>query len=250
MKVLVTGAAGFLGQGLIVPFEEHGYELRLLDVREFESPHEVVIGSVADLPTVQKAVEGVDAIVIAHMAPRTPNAYANTEVSFDINVKGTAHLFFAAAEAGIKRAVVMSSTSAVSAHKGDPWTHDLTPKSKGIYGLTKACQEVIAEQYARTAGMQVAALRLGYILDADANEDKYGRKINEINVPHVDRRDIGEVARLCIECEDLAYFEAFHVMGSPLALDEWDVRHTCERLNWKPKYDFTWLKPCTGRWRP
>jgi len=250
MKVLVTGAAGFLGQGLIVPFQQHDYDLRLMDVREFDSSHEVVIGTVADLPTVQKAVEGVDAIVIAHMAPRSPNAYATTELSFDINVKGTAHLFFAAAEAGIKRVVVISSTGAILGHDPEVWSHELPPKSKGIYGLTKACQEVIAEQYARENEMQVAALRIGYILDADKNEDKYGRKISVLNPPHIDRRDIGEVARLCIECEDLGYYEVFHVMGTELSLDEWDTRHTRERLGWQPKFDFRWMRPAGQHWRP
>lgn len=250
MKILVTGAAGFLGRKLIIPFEEHGYELRLMDIREFDSPHEVIVGDVADLATVRKAVDGVDGIVIAHMAPRSPNAYATTELSLDINVKGTAHLFFAASEAGIKRLVVMSSTGAILGHDVDVWTHDLPPKSRGIYGLTKACQELIAEQFARQFDMQVAALRLGYLLDADLNEDKYGRKVSELNPPHIDLRDIGEVARLCLECPDLGYYEVFHVMGTELSLDEWDTRHTRERLGWQPKYDFSWMRPAKQHWKP
>ncbi len=250
MKVLVTGAAGYLCGGLIVPFEEAGHELRLMDVKSFSSPHEVVVGSVADLNVVREAVEGVDAVVIAHMAPRDPNAYATTEVSFDVNVKGTANIFFAAVEADVRRAVLISSTGAILGHDVDVWTHDLPPKSRGIYGLTKACQEVIAEQFARQFEMQVGALRVGYIMDADTMVDKYGRKVTELNTPLTDRRDIGEVARLCLEKADLDYYEVFHVMSTDLSMDEWDVRHTCERLDWQPKYDFKWLKPSKTRWRP
>ena len=62
MKVLITGAGGFLGKGLIIPFEESGDKLRLMDIVSFSSPHETVIGNVSDLDTVMKAAEGVDAI--------------------------------------------------------------------------------------------------------------------------------------------------------------------------------------------
>ena len=47
MKILVTGAGGFLGRGLIVPLEGK-HDLRLMDVADEDTPHEKVMGSVAD----------------------------------------------------------------------------------------------------------------------------------------------------------------------------------------------------------
>ena len=245
MRILITGAGGFLGQGLVVPFEEAGgYALRLMDVRPFDSRHEVVVGDVADLAAVQAAVRGMEALIIAHMAPRTPNAYEAPPACFDINVKGTANLFHAAQAEGIKRVVLVSSQGAISGHAGlQTYPHDLPPRNKGgLYGLTKALQEVIAEQYAREHGMAVAALRVGYIVDGEKNVDKYGKTIAERAPPDADRRDIGEVARLCLECPDLTY-ETFTVMSTAESMDLWDVRYTCQRLAWKPKYDFSWLRP-------
>jgi len=110
MKVLVTGAGGYLGRGLIVPFEEHGYELRLMDVTPIESRHETVLGSVADLDTVRRALDGCQAMVIAHMASRQAAAYETPTMAFDVNVKGTANLYFAAVEQGIRRAVLVSTS--------------------------------------------------------------------------------------------------------------------------------------------
>jgi nucleoside-diphosphate-sugar epimerase len=187
----------------------------------------------------------VDGVVIAHMAPRGEKDinYKTPTLPFDINVKGTANCFHAAAACGVKRVVVISSTAAIMENSPTPtkaFDRQASLKSKGYYGLTKALQEMIAEQFARTENMAVACLRVGYILDGEANVDKYGNTIREINYMDTDRRDIGEVARLCLELPDLKY-EVFHVMSTAEAMVRADVGYTAQRLNWKPKHDFSWL---------
>jgi len=239
-KVLFTGSAGHLGRGIVVPFENRDIDLRLMDVRPFESPHECIVGDVGDLETVRKAVRGVDAIVIAHMA-KNPDAYADPPLAFDVNVKGAANLFFAAHEAHIRKIVLISSTSATVGYRNSHLEpHTLPPKATGLYALTKALQEVIAEQFSREFGMAVAVLRIGCVADADKLVDKYGRKISERSLLLIDGRDIGQVARLCLERDDINY-EVFNVMSTPEALEQCDVAHTCQRLNWKPMHDFSQL---------
>jgi nucleoside-diphosphate-sugar epimerase len=240
IRVLFTGSAGYLGQGIIIPFEQDSrYQLRLMDVRPFDSRHKCFVGDVADLSACRRAVDGVDALVIAHMA-KNPDAYADPTIPVDVNVKGTANLFFAAHEAGIRRVVLVSSTSAAG-HHGTPvdHTHPIHP-TEGLYAVTKALQEVIAEYFSRQHRMSVAALRIGYVTDAEAMLDKYGRKITERSALLTDRRDIGEVARLCLEQTDISW-EVFNVMSTRESLTLWDVQHTCRRLNWRAKYDFSWL---------
>jgi nucleoside-diphosphate-sugar epimerase len=245
MNVLVTGAGGFLGRGLIVPFEGV-HTLRLMDVAEFEDPnHECLIGSVADLETCRKAVKGMDAIVIAHMASRQVGSYETPEVPFDVNVKGTANLFFAAAEQGIRRVVLVSSTGVVGHHQQVTkrfLDRGLPMMSHGIYGLTKICQETIAEQYHRTEGFQVACLRLGYIVDGDLGQDKYGKPFNERNWQLSDRRDIGGAALAAVELPDLEW-EIFYVMSTDESMAHCDTRYTRARLGWMPTYKFKHLPP-------
>jgi len=252
MKVLITGAGGYLGGGIHLPFvapEVAGrYELRLMDVVPFERPpHEVIVGDVADLQAVRRAVKGCQGIVIAHMASRQGGAYDTPIVPFDANVKGTANLFFAAAEEGIKRVALISTTGVVAANAvADPdkgpgkYDRHSPLRSRGIYSLTKVCQEAIAEHYHREHGIGVGVLRIGCVMDGDTMIDKYGRKHATRGPSLTDRRDIGEVARLCLEDPNLGY-EIFYVMSTPESFDLYDIEYTCRRLNWRPKYDFTWL---------
>ncbi len=238
MKTLITGAAGYLGRGLILPFEGK-HDLRLMDVVEFESPHEVFVGSVADLDDCRKMLDGVDAMVIAHMASRQAGSYDTPIAPFDVNVKGTANLLFAAVERGIKNVALISSIGVVAAHQaaGTFLTLDMPMQGPGMYGITKICQEVIAEQFHLEHGIGVAALRPAYITDADSCKDKYGREANECNWQFIDRRDIGEAARLAIELPDLG-FEKFYVLGTPMAKDHADMTPTYERLGWTPQHPF------------
>ena len=243
MKVLITGAGGFLCKGLIIPFEENGVDLRLMDVCDFESPHEKFIGDVSKLADVEKAVAGVDAIVIGHMASRQAGAYDEVELPFDVNVKGTALLFAAAIKAGIKRIALISSNAAISVaeKKAGFASRDLPWGGTGMYGMTKVCQEVIAEQYARENGLTVSSIRTAYIHDMDTMSDKYGRVAKEINAQYADRRDIGEVTRLALNLEGPRY-EIFYALSTPEADERYDMAYVKETLNWAPKYTYEGVK--------
>ncbi len=237
-RILVTGAAGYLGRGLVPELAE-AYELRLMDIVGFDAcGHQQVVGDVADLATVRAAVIGVDAIVIAHMASRQAGAYDTPVAPFDANVKGTANLFFAAAAAGIARAVLVSSGGVTYGHTDRTWfAHDVPPKARELYGLTKVCQEVIAEHYHREHGIAVAVLRIGALLSEETMIDKYGNKEDRAGDNYVDPRDVGEVARLCLGLPDLA-FETLFVMGVPAAAAKYDTAWTEQRLGWTPKHRY------------
>ncbi len=241
MKVLITGAAGYLGWGLVDAFDGH-HDLRLFDIDPYDGPaeHEMVVGSVCDYQAVQQALEGVDGMVVAHMAKRTPGAYDTPEQAFDINVKGAANLYHAAVGHGVRRAALVSSISVVNTHKkrGTFLTRELPRRGTGPYELSKICQEVIAEQFHAIHGFPSAILRPAYIQDADSMKDKYGRKAGEVNWQYIDRRDIGLAARLALEIDDLGC-EVFYTLGHPSAEKHADVLYTRERLGWHPRHDFT-----------
>jgi len=239
MNILITGAGGHLGPGLVEAFEGR-HTLRLMDVAAFESAHETIVASVADLEAAREAVRGMDAVVIAHMASRQAGAYDTPVAAFDANVKGTANLFFAAAEAGVGKVALVSSYGVVKKHAEEDGTfisRDLPWRPVGMYMLTKVCQEVIAEQYHRQHGIAVAVLRPSYIVYEDVSADKYGNPVSKDTWNLIDPRDIGLAARLALELPDLGH-EIFFLLGKPEAASRVDIAHTRDRLGWQPAHPF------------
>jgi nucleoside-diphosphate-sugar epimerase len=243
MKILITGAAGYLGCKVYQPFEGK-HQLRLMDIKPFQSKHETFIGSVADLETCRKAVAGMDALFIAHMASRQEGAYETPPVAFDANVKGTANLFFAGVEAGITRYCVVSTTGTLEGYDKASvkrWTREMPPKPVAhAYSLTKAIQEVIAETYGREKNLSVTVLRFPWVVHADTMITKYGEKRETYADGMTDPWDIGNAARLALERGKLGY-DLFYVIGTPEDGHNYDVASTKKELGWQPKYDYKWL---------
>lgn len=239
MKLLITGGTGFLGAGLVKALESK-HELRLLDVVKRDTRHELIVGDVGDLEVCRRAAAGRDALVIAHMAPNRPEVYGTPPIPFDVNVKGTANLFAAAVEKGIRRVVLISSVGVLDRqhHEGELLRTDMPAQPTSIYSLTKTCQEVIAEYYHRTQGVAVAMLRPAYITDADTLVDKYGTKRPSVNWQFIDRRDIGDAADCALRLPDLGC-EAFWVLGHRDCVNHADMEPTYRRLGWKPAHDFS-----------
>ena len=246
-NVLVTGAAGFLGQALVRELGAVGWRVRSLDVVPFpESPGtppvESIVGDVADPAAVARACEGQDALVIAHMAPNRPEVYASAPVPFDVNVKGTALLFEQAVKAKLRRVVLISSIAVVEGHDGDPRRGrlllDLPPFPVTLYGLTKTLQEEIAAHYHRQSGLPVAVLRPAYVTDAETLTDKYGRRRPSVNWRFIDRRDVAGATRAALLAPGLT-FGRYYLHGHPGAPDHLDVEPTRRDLGWSPRHDFS-----------
>src|SRR4051794_11838316 len=114
MKILLTGAAGYAGAGIAKAFSTR-HLIRSLDVRPPHPPlNDAIVGDVADLPTCERAVDGIDAAVLCHMA-RSPEGYDTPVAAIDVNVKGTANLYHAMEKRGIKRVVLISTCGVLRA---------------------------------------------------------------------------------------------------------------------------------------
>ncbi len=165
MRVIVTGAAGFIGSCLAERLLQAGHDVvgidsftdyydpalkeenaRTLDVRRVDLAHDTL------------DFEGVD--VVFHLAGQ-PGVRSFGDVFglyVERNVLASQRVFEAAAAAGA-RIVFASSSSVYGEAERYPTTEDVPPKPVSPYGITKLAAEHLARAYARSFALDVVVLR-------------------------------------------------------------------------------------------
>jgi UDP-glucose 4-epimerase len=211
MRILVTGSAGHLGEGLVRVLRADGVEALGLDI--LASPYTDILGSIADRATVKGAVAGADAVVHAATLHK-PHVGSHQRQEFvDTNVTGTLNLLEEAVSAGASRFVFTSTTStfgrALTPPPGAPAariTEDVTPVPRNIYGATKTAAEDLCELIHRDHGLPVLILRTSRFFpepddrdDVRAAYDDANLKVNELLYRRVDLEDVVGAHRRALE---------------------------------------------------
>src|SRR5258708_20879062 len=155
MRVLITGAAGYVGRRLNRGLgAEH--DLRLGDISVSQGDSRWVRLDVTRSDQVAAAVQGVEAIIHLAVATGHEGDYeddAFNQLRFDVNVKGTCNVLEAARRASVQRFVFTSSLMVVWGYPSPEWVPgDAPPRPVGTYALTKQMGEVLCEHYARAFG--------------------------------------------------------------------------------------------------
>jgi nucleoside-diphosphate-sugar epimerase len=213
-----------------------------MDVHPSEDGIESFVGDIADLDTCRRAVEGMDVVVLCHMAPN-PTGYATPVQAIDVNVKGTANLYFAAHEREITRFVLISSTgvlpepAAVPTPGDGPYNYHYS-----LYVLTKIMQEATARFYHEMHGINTAILRPSWVVYDEDFTTKYGQKMDHYEPGLIDPRDIGAAVDAALALPDPG-LEVFQIGQDDSGLD---VTAAQARLGWTPRYRFTSLPRTAG----
>jgi nucleoside-diphosphate-sugar epimerase len=164
-KVLVTGAAGFLGSHVVKELCRSGYEVRALlhdaggDTR-FLPEVETVAADICDPKKIHKIAHGCEAVV--HLAAKVhavddPGAEEDYQ---SINVEGTKRILDAAVSARAKHLVFASSVKVFGEETIGCVDESRVPEPKTPYGRSKWRAEQLVSEYAERYGLTAVSLRL------------------------------------------------------------------------------------------
>lgn len=168
MKVLITGAGGFVGSYLIDCLREHGHEPVALGIGGEEKLAAknvpVYAVNILDEEGMTKALKKEQPDAVIHLAAisNVPKSWEIPDTTAEVNICGTIKLVKAMATAtpNAKLLVVGSSDEyGLTAKTGVPLTEDMPCQPQNPYSISKYCAEQMALQLGKKYGLKVICTR-------------------------------------------------------------------------------------------
>ena len=170
IKILITGGAGFIGANLCEYFLGKGFQVVCLDnlatghSKNIESllandNFEFIEGDICHYETCKKAVQGVMYVLHQAALGSVPRSINDPLTSNEVNVTGFLNMLYAAKEANVKRFVYAASSSTYGDSESLPKVEDKIGKPLSPYAITKYVNELYAEVFGKTYGMETIGLR-------------------------------------------------------------------------------------------
>lgn len=173
---LVTGVAGFIGSNLLEKLLILGQ--RVVGLDNFATGHQSNLdgvrsavgndlwkrfrffeGDIRSLDDCRKAVEGVDYVLHQAALGSVPRSIADPLTTNAANIDGFLNMLVAARDANVKRFVYAASSSTYGDHPDLPKQEDRIGRPLSPYAVTKYVNELYADVFARTYGMESIGLR-------------------------------------------------------------------------------------------
>jgi nucleoside-diphosphate-sugar epimerase len=219
-RIVVTGGSGRLGQHVIRELLDHQNDVLSLD--RVEPPAKLCSSSIIDLTRyedVRAALKGAGGVI--HLGAYQAPGLAPDSETFTNNVTAVYNLLHAAAEIGVSRVVLASSTAAFGfLYAPKPFLPDYLPldekhrcKPQDPYGLSKVVGETIADSFVSFHDMSIASLRfpgVHFDLSYQSFAERWqgpGAKLGRF-WSYIDARDAAAACRLALE-RDLRGHEIF-----------------------------------------
>lgn len=168
---LITGGAGFIGSNLAEYLIRHqAGRVRVLDnlstghlknIQPFSShsSFEFINGDIRDLKTCQTAVEDMDFVLHQAALGSVPRSIIDPVTTNEVNISGFLNMLVAVKESGVERMVYAASSSTYGDSKELPKVEEKIGNPLSPYAVTKYVNELYANVFAATYGMELIGLR-------------------------------------------------------------------------------------------
>lgn len=173
---LVTGAAGFIGSHLLETLLRAGQtvvgvdnfatghrsnldEVRALVGEAAWQRHRFIEGDIADPQTCRSACEAVDVVLHQAALGSVPRSMKDPLATHHANATGFLAMLVAAREANVKRFVYAASSSTYGDSPSLPKVEDVIGRPLSPYAVTKYVNELYADVFGRSFGLQTVGLR-------------------------------------------------------------------------------------------
>ncbi len=181
-KILITGGAGFIGSNLCNYFVKNN---KVVCLDNFATGHlhniahlienenfTLIEGDIRDYETCENAVKDVDYILHQAALGSVPRSINDPLTTNDVNVSGFLNMLQAATKEGISRFVYAASSSTYGDSEALPKVEDKIGKPLSPYAVTKYVNELYADVFSKTYGIETIGLR--YFNVFGRNQDPNG----------------------------------------------------------------------------
>ena len=170
LKILITGGAGFIGSNLSEYFLNKAAKVRVLDnfatghrhniASFFSNPNfELIEGDIRSMEDCNKAVAGIDYVLHQAALGSVPRSINDPITTNDVNVSGFLNMLVAARDAKVKRFMYAASSSTYGDSASLPKVEDVIGKPLSPYAITKYVNELYADIFSKTYGLECIGLR-------------------------------------------------------------------------------------------
>ena len=171
-NILITGGAGFIGSNLCEALLKDGYNVRCLDnfatgkmeniqplLNEYPDRFELQTGDIRRPEDCRKGVEGVDYVLHQAALGSVPRSINDPATTNEVNISGFLNMLIASRDAGVKRFIFAASSSTYGDSQSLPKVEEVIGKPLSPYAITKYVNELYADVFARTYGLEYIGLR-------------------------------------------------------------------------------------------
>lgn len=228
MRVLVTGAAGYVGQAVIAALAATGHTPVAFVHTPASTDVETLTGDVLNAASLVQAMPGIDAVCHLAGLTRSRESHDRGLDFFQVNVTGTLNLLSAMAAHDVRRLVFASTGTIYGSPDTQPMSEDLPDDLPHPYAASKRAAELAIEWQARAGHLGAAILRL---FNVAGGHDHDTTRI----VPRVLSAAAGRSPHFAVNGDGSAVRDLLHIRDAAdafvAALDHLPARGESRRFN-------------------